>query len=215
MTEVVRLGPDAGPGSAPLAEAVRRAAAALRAGQVIVLPTDTVYGVAALPAVAGATDRLFALKGRSASVPIAVLCASAGQALALGDPASIGPEVRRLAARLWPGPLTLVLRRRPGLDLALGDPPTTVGVRCPDHPLVRALAAVVGPLATTSANRHGAPTPVAAADAAAALGPGVDLVLDGGPCAGAPSSVVDVTGPGWRILRQGPLGLADLEAATS
>lgn len=215
MTEVVALGADAAPGSARVAEAVRRAAMALRAGQVIVLPTDTVYGVAALPTVAGASDRLFALKGRSADVPVAVLCASAGQALALGDPARVGPEVRRIAERLWPGPLTLVLRRRPGLELALGHPPTTVGVRCPDHPLVRALAATVGPLATSSANRHGLPTPVDALAAAAALGPGVDLVLDGGPCAGAPSSVVDVTGPGWRILRAGSVGLAEVEAAAA
>ena len=173
------------------------------------LPTDTVYGVAALPSVDGATDRLFTLKGRGADVPIAVLCHDAAQALGLGDPAAVGPDVHRIAERLWPGPLTLVLPRRPGLALALGHPPTTVGVRCPDHALVRALAAEVGPLATSSANRHGEPTPATARRAAEALGPGVALVVDDGPCDGAPSTVVDATGAAWRVLREGTITLAD------
>ena len=194
---------------------VARAAALLRAGEAIVVPTDTVYGLAALPTVPGATDRLFALKDRGVDVPVAVLCHDADQALALADPASLGPDVRRIAARLWPGPLTLVLPRRPGLALALGHPPTTVGVRCPDHDLVRALADEVGPLATTSANRHGEPTPSTAAEVAAALGGGVPLVVDGGRCDGAPSTVVDATGPSWRVLREGAVTLASIEAAAA
>jgi tRNA A37 threonylcarbamoyladenosine synthetase subunit TsaC/SUA5/YrdC len=122
------------------AAAVEVAATALRDGLVVALPTDTVYGIGALPGVPGATDRLFALKGRSADVPIAVLCADAAQALALADEAEVGEDVHRIAERLWPGPLTLVLRRRAGLDYQLGEPAGTVGVRCPDHGLVRALA---------------------------------------------------------------------------
>ena len=204
-------------GAAPPAGAVATAAAALRAGEVVVLPTDTVYGVAALPTVPGATDRLFALKGRSADVPLAVLCAEAAQALALGDPAAVGEgtDVARIAAALWPGPLTLVLPRRPGLGYALGEPASTVGVRCPDHALVRALAAEVGPIATTSANRHGQPTPPTAAGVAEALGAGVAVVLDGGPCAGTPSTVVDATGPSWRLLRAGDLTLEDITSAAA
>jgi tRNA threonylcarbamoyl adenosine modification protein (Sua5/YciO/YrdC/YwlC family) len=192
---------------------VARAAAALGAGGAVALPTDTVYGLAVLPTVDGATARLFALKGRTADVPVAVLCADADQALALADPATVGDDVRRLAARLWPGPLTLVLRRRPDLDWPLGEPAATVGVRCPGEALVRALAAEVGPLATTSANRHGEPTPPDAAGVADVFGDGVALVIDGGPRAGVASSVVDATGPAWRLLRAGPLSLDDVAAA--
>jgi L-threonylcarbamoyladenylate synthase len=197
----------------PAADVVARAAAALRAGEVVALPTDTVYGLAALPAPAAHTARLFALKGRAADVPVAVLCASPDQGLALADPAGLTAPVRRIAARLWPGPLTLVLPRRPGLGYALGEPAGTIGVRCPDHPLVRALAAEVGPLATTSANLHGEPTPPDAAGVATVFGDGVGLVLDGGPCGGEPSTVVDCTGPEWRVLRAGAVTGADLAAA--
>jgi L-threonylcarbamoyladenylate synthase len=203
-------------GPEPPCDALAAAAESLRAGGVVVLPTDTVYGIAALPSVAGATDKLFALKARGAHVPVAVLCAEPSQALGLADTALVTPEVRRIAATLWPGPLTLVLPRRPGLDYALGDPPTTVGLRCPDHPLVRSLAGDVGPLATTSANRHGHPTPHTAAEVVADLGAdGLALVLDGGPCAGTPSTVVDATTPEWRVLREGGLTLADLREAAA
>lgn len=201
--------------SRPDPAVVARAASLLRAGAAVVVPTDTVYGLAALPSVGGATDRLFSLKGRSADVPIAVLCHDAAQAFELADGSRIGADVRRLAAHLWPGPLTLVLPRRPGLALPLGHPPTTVGVRCPDHALVRALAAEVGPLATTSANRHGEPTPPTAREVADALGPAVALVVDGGPCSGAPSTVVDATRAPWRLLREGSMTLADVEAAAA
>jgi L-threonylcarbamoyladenylate synthase len=186
------------------------AAAALRRGEVVVVPTETVYGIAALPTVPGATDLLFALKGRAADVPLAVLCAEPAQALALADPAGVTGEVRRMAERLWPGPLTLVLPRRPGLGYALGEPVDTVGVRCPDHAVVRALAAEVGPIATTSANLHGEPTPPTAPEVAALFGDGVAVVVDGGTCAGTPSTVVDATSRPWRLLRPGPLTLADL-----
>ena len=210
MTAVVEVRPGEGP---PDPVVVADVAAALRAGEVVVLPTDTVYGLAASPTAAGATDRVFALKGRTADVPLAVLCRDADQALGLADPAAVTAEVRRLADRLWPGPLTLVLPRRPDLGYALGEPATTVGVRCPDHPLVRAIAGVAGPVATTSANLHGAPTPARAGEVAALFGPGVALVVDGGECAGAPSTVVDVTGAGWSALRLGSLTLDDVERA--
>jgi L-threonylcarbamoyladenylate synthase len=196
-----------------LAAAVRAAVDALRRGLVVALPTDTVYGIGALPDVPGATDRLFALKGRSADVPIAVLCADAEQALALADPSELGEDVLRIAERLWPGPLTLVLPRRPGLGYRLGAPAETVGVRCPDHDLVRALATEVGPIATTSANRHGEPTPPTAPEVAALFGDGVAVVLDSGRCAAPASTVVDASGPAWRLLREGELPLAAVEAA--
>lgn len=209
---IVGVGP---PDGEPDPVAVARAAEVLRAGRVVALPTDTVYGLAALPGIEGATGRLFALKRRAADVPLAVLCATADQALGLADPAAVGGAVRRIAARLWPGPLTLVLPRRRGLGYALGEPSATIGLRCPDHRLVRALATTVGPLATTSANLHGDPTPPTAAGVATLFGPGLDLVLDGGPCAAPPSTVIDAGARGWRVLRAGTLGLADVDAAAA
>jgi L-threonylcarbamoyladenylate synthase len=200
---IVPVGPDA----------VTLAIDALRGGEVVALPTDTVYGLAALPTIAAATDRLFALKGRGADTPIAVLCADAAQAFGLAAPDAPTPEVRHIAKHLWPGPLTLVLPRRPGLGYELGEPAGTVGVRCPDHALVRAIAAAVGPIATTSANRHGEPTAPTAEGVAATFGTGLALVLDGGRCEAPPSTVVAVTGAEWKVLREGPIPLAELRAA--
>ncbi len=185
------------------AEALERAVEALRAGGLVVLPTDTVYGLAARAADTAATPLLFARKGREDDVPVAVLCADAAQAFDLV--ADLPAGARRLARDHWPGPLTLVLERRPDLGWDLGRPRETIGLRCPDHGFVRALAARVGPLATTSANRHGDPTPLEAAAAAASLLGPVDLVIDGGLLAGTPSTVVDATGGGCTVLRQGAL----------
>ena len=182
---------------------------ALRAGGAVVLPTDTVYGLAALPADRAATDRLFTLKGRRADVPVAVLCTDAAQALALAEPAAAA-AVEATAGRWWPGPLTIVVQRRAGVGLHLGEPEATIGLRVPDHPLVKAITALVGPMATTSANRHGQPTPATAADAVAALGDGVALVVDGGPLAATASTVLDATSRTWRVLREGPIAAADL-----
>lgn len=177
-------------------------AGALRDGQVVVLPTDTVYGLAALPTDAAAIDQVFALKGRGADTPLAVLCADVEQALGLAaDP----DAVRAAAERWWPGPLTLVVPRRPGADLHLGEPPDTIGLRVPDHDLVRAVARVVGPIAATSANRHGEPPAATAVEAETALGDGLGLVVDGGRLDASASTVIDTTGPIWRILREGPI----------
>jgi L-threonylcarbamoyladenylate synthase len=200
---IVPVGPDA----------VTLAIDALRGGEVVALPTDTVYGLAALPTIAAATDRLFALKGRGTDTPIAVLCADAAQAFGLAAPDAPTPEVRQIAEHLWPGPLTLVLPRRPGLGYELGEPAATVGVRCPDHALVQALAAAVGPIATTSANRHREPTAPTAEGVVATFGVGLALVLDGGRCEAPPSTVVAVTGAEWKVLREGPIPVAELRAA--
>jgi L-threonylcarbamoyladenylate synthase len=194
-------------------DAVTLAIDALRGGEVVGLPTDTVYGLAALPAIAEATHRLFVLKGRGSDIPIAVLCADAAQAFGLAAPDAPTHEVRRIAERLWPGPLTLVLSRRPGLGYELGEPADTVGVRCPDNALVRAIAAVVGPIATTSANRHREPTSPTAEGVAATFGVGLGLVLDGGRCEAPPSTVVAVTGAEWRVLREGTIPLAEVKVA--
>lgn len=184
------------------------AADVLRRGGVVLVPTDTVYGIAVRADLPGAVDRLAELKERAAEQPVAVLVASLAQAEEVG----VVPEwARPIAERWWPGPLTLVLARRPGLAWDLGEPAATVGVRVPDHDLVRALAAELGPLATTSANRHGEPTPPTAAEAAATLARPPDLVVDGGRCEGRPSTVVDATGAAPVVLREGPIAAADLD----
>ncbi len=185
-------------GGSPPPEAV----AALRAGLVVGVPTDTVYGLAVDPWRPGATDRLFAVKSRPHGVALPVLVADAGQALQL---LGMVPErAEALMDAFWPGALTIVVPAPPDLGADLGGDGTTVGVRCPDHSLVRALTAATGPLAVTSANRHGgAPFPSAAALAAGL--DGVEVVLDGGPCAGEPSTVVAVEGRGLRLLRPGVL----------
>jgi L-threonylcarbamoyladenylate synthase len=177
-------------------DALDAAEAALHGGGAVVLPTDTVYGIAAFKEHIGV---LYELKDRPDAVPIAVLVADAEQAASLGR---LDGAARRLADRFWPGPLTLVL--------PADDSGATVGVRCPDHAFVRALAARVGPLPTTSANRHGEPTPPTATEAAAALAGAPALVVDGGPCGGVASTVVDVGGV---VLREGALSSADIAAA--
>jgi L-threonylcarbamoyladenylate synthase len=187
-------------------DAVDRAAAVLRAGGTVVLPTDTVYGVAALPSVPGATGKLFALKDRAEGQPLAVLVGDLDQVWPLVQVDRHHEVLRRWAARLWPGPLTVVLPRSSSArSLELGGSPDTVGVRCPDHDFVRQLADQVGPVATTSANRHGEPTPVTAAAAARSLVGPVDLVVDGGPAGTLASTVVDLTAAEWAVLRTGAL----------
>jgi tRNA threonylcarbamoyl adenosine modification protein (Sua5/YciO/YrdC/YwlC family) len=179
------------------------AVAALTAGEAVILPTDTVYGLAVALSVPGATKLLFALKDRPEGVPIAVLVASPDQARELVEPPSAA--VARLLDALWPGPLTVVLHRRAGVHLGLGGDGSTVGVRCPDHALLRRLAEAVGPLATTSANRHSEPTPETATAAAAALTAEVAVIIDGGPCRGIASTVVDGTDAALPVLRPGPI----------
>ena len=178
---------------------VEAARSSLLGGEAIVVPTDTVYGLATLPS---AMEALYALKGRPDSVPIAVLVDSLDQAASVAEMSGVAG---RLARAFWPGPLTIV---RPRLDGA-----GTVAVRCPDHVFLHLLARDVGPLAVTSANRHGEPTPTEAGAAAASLTGDVALVIDGGPCGGVASTVVDATGPDLVILRAGPITEERIRAA--
>lgn len=188
----------------PLPEAtLAEAAAVLAQGLPVVIPTDTVYGLSVDPSVPGACERLFEVKRRPENVELPVLVADVEQALALCR--GVSPVARALMERHWPGPLTLVLPRGPELAANLGGDGSTIGLRCPDHPVPRALCRRVGPLATTSANLHGAPTPPTAPEVAAVFGGAVRLVLDGGVCTGSPSTVVDCTGPELRLLREGRL----------
>ena len=131
------------------AVALAAAALELRSGGVVILPTDTVYGLTALASDGVAVGDLFERKGRSADRRVAVLVADADQAQQV---VTAGQAFSLLAGALWPGPLTIVCNRADGFGPWLGEGGATVGVRCPDHDLVRALAAEVGPIATTSAN---------------------------------------------------------------
>jgi L-threonylcarbamoyladenylate synthase len=201
-----RILPD---GPAARAEAV----ALLRAGRIVAIPTDTVYGIAADLALPDAIERLFAAKSRPPEKAVAVLLADAAQAAELGV---VGAAAAVLAERFWPGGLTLVLPVRPGARLprilAAGAP--TIGVRVPDHPSPRALAAVLGPLPTTSANRSGEADARDAAEIAARLGDALALVIDGGPIHGGPAStVVDCTRDWPSILREGAIPATRVAAA--
>ena len=189
--------------------ALRRAAAALRAGGVVLLPTDTVYGLAALTP--GAEEDLFVLKGRPPDRSIAVLVADRPAAESLAE--DIPAPLAELMDRHWPGPLTVVLPRPRSPAPQIGGDRDTVGVRCPDHPWLQRLLTEVGPLATTSANRHAHPTPPQAADVLTALAPDpttearIHVAIDGGPCTGQASTVVTWRNGELRILRPGPLNL--------
>lgn len=185
----------------------RRAAEALRAGRPVVIPTDTVYGLAVLPHLPTAIADVFTIKRRPASRSLAVLVADRNQAASI---ATVGDEEAQLMDSFWPGALTLVLQRRPEHlpDLGAGD--GTIGVRCPAHPFVRLLAADVGPLATTSANLHGEVTPSMAAAVDEHLDGQVEIVVDGGELSGAASTVARVVitpdnPPGVEVFRPGPV----------
>jgi len=185
---------------------------ALRAGDVVAVPTDTVYGLAVDPTRPGAADKVFALKARPESLDLPVLVASIEQAEALAGPAGLSATARRLATAFWPGALTIVVSRRPGLDWALGAHAETIGLRLPDHAVVRALCAEVGALATTSANLHGEAPCTDARSVVRAFGPEM-VVVDGGRCAGAPSTVVSVLGDVPVCLREGAVRWADVLGA--
>lgn len=188
-----------GPEPADLAEVV----AAVGRGEVVGLPTDTVYGLAADPFCFEAVERLFAVKRRPAVKPIPVLAASRGQAERVGVLA--GAALDAVEAH-WPGALTVVVRRVPGLPDWLGDPSRdSIGLRVPDHSTALALLAEAGPLAVTSANRSGHAPAADDAAARAIFGGEVAAYLPGSGGGGAPSTVVDFTGRTPRVLRVGPV----------
>lgn len=177
----------------------------LRAGGVVALPTDTVYGLAADFRAPGAIGRLFAAKRRPDDRAVVLLLADASQA---GELADWPPAAAALAAAFWPGALTLILGQHPGTrlpsELTGGRP--TVGLRLPDHAAPRALAVALGPLAVSSANLSGLQEASDAAEIRTQLGGSIDLILDGGPAGGGPpSTVVDCSETGSRVLREGAI----------
>ncbi|GAB2497037.1 L-threonylcarbamoyladenylate synthase [Arenimonas alkanexedens] len=191
---------------------LEQALAALRAGEAIGLPTETVYGLAADASRPDAVRRIFALKGRPADHPLIVHVAGADQLDAWAR--EVPAAARLLAERFWPGPLTLILRKQPQVpDEVTGGQPT-VGLRCPAHPVALALLRRFGGgLAAPSANRFGRISPTTAAHVREEFGDAVPVVLDGGECAiGIESTILDLSGGTPRILRPGQVARAELEA---
>ena len=182
-------------------------AAALDAGGVVGVPTDTVYGIACRPDDPAALARIYALKHRPEGMEVGLLAASAEQL----EPLVVMPPVaRRLAASFWPGGLSLVLVAVPGSGLAVPRVGTTLMVRVPGHPLLRELLSRTGPLAVTSANRHGEPACTTAPEVAERLAGELDAVLDGGRGDGRGSTIIDCTEDPPRVLRHGPVSFDQL-----
>lgn len=191
-----------------LAEAV----AVLAAGGLAVFPTESVYGVGADARSTTAVDRLVAVRGREPGKPILVLASDVAMVTAVAR--ELSPLARRLADRLWPGAMTLVLPARDELPAALTAGTGTIGVRVPPHALARELVARLGrPVTAPSANRPGVRPATTIGEARATFGADVGAYVDGGRCNGAPSTVVVVEGDSWRIVREGPIDAAAIRRA--
>ena len=191
------------------AAGIAEAAASLRKGDLAVMPTDTVYGLAADAFSPPAVMSLLAAKGRGRQMPPPVLVGTVRAATALVQ--NLNDSGKDLIDEFWPGALTLVLRANQTLLWDLGDTKGTVAVRMPLHEVALELLKETGPLAVSSANRTGAPSATTVADAEAQLGEAVAVYLDGGPCpGGVPSTIVDLTGPVPRLLRAGVISVKRL-----
>lgn len=191
--------------------AIERAAEVLRDGKLVVLPTDTVYGVAADAFNTTGTRRIFGAKRRSRRFPLPVLVRTPKQLLGLCS--SVPAAADHLMAAYWPGPLTIIVQADPGLQWDLGDNRGTVAVRMPLDDLTLDLIRQVGPIATTSANLSGQPAATTAADAHLQLGDLVEVYLDDGERGDTrPSTIVDVTREDPEVLREGPLPSGDVLA---
>jgi L-threonylcarbamoyladenylate synthase len=170
-------------------------------GGVVAMPTDTVYGLACDPSSAAAVDRIYAIKRRPKDLELTLLTATVAD---IEDDVELGAAARTLASAYWPGALSIVcqLRRRRWEIPRTGE---TLSVRVPDHPIALELLRRTGPLATTSANRHGEQPAGTAAEVAAALNGEIDGIVDGGRCGGLPSTIIDCTTTTPRVVREGPI----------
>lgn len=189
------------------AEGLSSAVAALRRGELVVVPTDTVYGVAADAFTPSAVSALLAAKARGRDLPVPVLVGSLRMLEGVVD--VLSPQARELIDACWPGALTIVVRHSPALAWDLGETRGTVAVRMPLHPVALELLAQTGPLAVSSANRSGLPPAVTLDQAFGQLGEAVTVYLDAGPCREpVPSTIVDLTGDPPRLLRAGAIPLS-------
>ncbi len=207
MTQYLNSLPDAD--AETRAASLARAANLLRAGELVAFPTDTVYGVAAVLSDPGAIARLYVAKARPPERPIPILLADPADLERVA--ARVAERVRRLVERFWPGGLTLIVPKGAAVPVQVSPGPT-VAVRVPDLALARQLIEAVGtPLAATSANLSGGPSPRTAGQVLAQLGGRIAAVLDGGPCpGGVPSTILDCTVEPPRLLREGAIPRAEL-----
>jgi len=185
----------------------------LKNGGLVAFPTDTVYGLAALPTKTEYIESLYTVKGRESTRAIAILLSSPSEL----DEVSVSPgkTAVRLAEQFWPGPLTLIIPKHPRLPDTLSPHPT-IGVRIPDHDLALALLTAAGPLGVTSANISGKENSITAEEVMDQLEGKIHLVIDGGQCPGSvPSTVVDCTTPNPVILRPGPITQEEIQKALS
>ena len=179
-------------------------------GGLVVLPTDTLYGVACDPFNPSAVDALFRAKQRGRDLPLPVLVHTWRQAIGLVE--EVTEQAQALIAAWWPGPLTLVLREAAGIGWDLGDARGTVAVRMPKHDFALALTQRTGPLAVSSANRSGQPTPREVPAVVAQLGAHVGVFFDAGPAPDGPAStILDLSGPRPRLLREGAIPADEIE----
>ena len=196
------------------AEGLAHAQKAIAAKQVIVMPTDTVYGIAADAFSAQAVATLLAAKGRGRNMPPPVLIPRIGTMEGLA--VDISDDARKLAEKYWPGPLTLIFHAQPTLTWDLGETHGTVALRVPDDQLALDLLTITGPLAVSSANRSGQPAAQSASEARSQLAESVEVYLEGGmrPLEGSepvPSTIVDATGLRLRVVREGAISLEEIK----
>jgi L-threonylcarbamoyladenylate synthase len=190
------------------------AVTAARGGELIVLPTDTVYGIGADAFTPAAVTTMLAAKGRGRNMPPPVLVGTARAAAALAE--DLGAFGQDLIDEFWPGALTLVFRASPTLLWDLGDTKGTVALRMPLHAVALDVLKQTGPLAVSSANRHGHPAAISADEAEQQLGGAVSVYLDGGPCAdNVPSTILDLTGTIPKVLRAGAISVDRLRTVAS
>jgi L-threonylcarbamoyladenylate synthase len=191
--------------------AINHAVDVLKNGGLVAFPTDTVYGLSALPFIEEYIEGLFTAKGRNNSRAIAILIGNYADLKKVVDHMDKAPE--RLAQRFWPGPLTIVVPKLAGLPEALSQD-STIGVRMPDHPIALALLRQIGPLAVTSANISGKENTNSAEEVYRQLNGRVHLILDGGRSSGGvPSTVVSCISADMKILREGPISLEEIKDA--
>jgi L-threonylcarbamoyladenylate synthase len=197
---------------APQRDALQEAAKWIRDGGVVALPTDTLYGLAADPFSAPAVARVFAAKGRAENRALPLIAADAEQIAARIGP--LTPAGERLAAKFWPGPLTLLVAAPPALAPGVTAGTGRVGVRVPADAIARAVCrAADRPVTATSANRSGEPPTADPGEVERTLGDELDLLIDAGPTpGGAPSTIVDVTGPVPQLVRAGAVPWSEIQA---
>ncbi len=197
---------------APQRDAIDEAAKWIRAGSVVAIPTDTLYGLAADPFNTGAVARVFVVKGRAAARALPLIAADAAQiARHLG---ALPEMAMRLADHFWPGPLTMLMPAAAALAPDLSGGTGKVGVRVPADPIARAVCAACGhPVTATSANVSGEPAPATADQVERMLGDRIEFLLDAGPTrGGAPSTIVDVTDREPRLVRAGAISWDEIQA---